>query len=160
MVAGVALVGEKQVLAGAQGVGAEVEAAAAVVVRIEDDLDVVVLLEVGVPPHLVGHQAAGLAVEAAQGEVQVAVVEEDADLGALAGRGPFDRLPLEEGVHDRGLLPDCIVEAAVDARGRGVRAAWTTGGSPAWTDAASRARRTALLRMEDRVLRLWSGIGG
>ena len=35
--------------------------------------------------------------------------------------------------------------------GEGVRAAWTTGGSPAWTGAASSARRTALLRMEDRV---------
>ena len=100
-----------------EGIGAEVEATAAVVVGVEDDLDVVVLLEVGVPPHLVGHEAAGFAVEAAHGEVQVAVVEEDPDLGPLGGRGSFDRLALEEAVRDRGLAPDRIVEAAVDARG-------------------------------------------
>ena len=119
LVAGAALVGEQLVLARPEGIGAEVEAPAAVVVGVEDDLDVVVLLEVGVPPHLVGHEAAGFAVEAAKGEVQVVVVEEDPDLGPLRGRGSFDRLALKEAVHDRGLAPDRIVEAAVDARGLG-----------------------------------------
>ncbi len=68
-VAGSALVGEQQVLARSQGIDAEEKSAAAVVEGIEDYLDVVVLLKVGVAPHVVGHQAEGLAVEAAQAEV-------------------------------------------------------------------------------------------
>ena len=47
------------------------------------------------------------------------VVKENADLGLLGGRGAFDGFALEKVGYDRGLVPDRIVEATVDARGRG-----------------------------------------
>ena len=53
-------------------------------------------------------------------EVEVVVVKQDAHLGPLARRGALDGLALEEVGHGRGLPPDGVVEAAVDAwRGGG-----------------------------------------
>ena len=47
------------------------------------------------------------------------VVKEDADLGLLGGWGTFDGFALEKVGDGRGLMPDWIVEAAVDVRGLG-----------------------------------------
>ena len=62
------------------------------------------------------------------------VVKEDADLGLLGGRGTFDGIALEEVGYGWGLVPDRIVEAAVDVRRRGRAGGLDDGGFPslAW----------------------------
>ena len=56
----------------------------------------VVPLELGVAADLGGRDAGGVPVEAADAEVEVALVPENADLGCLAGRRPLLRLALGE----------------------------------------------------------------
>ena len=55
LVAGAALIDEQHVLARPQGIGAKVKAASAVVIGVEDNLDIVVFVQLGIAPHLVGH---------------------------------------------------------------------------------------------------------
>ena len=79
----------------------------------------VVFAQFGVAPHAVGHNALGLGVVAAEGEVEVFVVVEHAYFGALAGSATFDGFSLQDEFQGDGIPPGFFVQFAVDFGWRG-----------------------------------------
>ena len=111
----VALVRHFLIADGAKRIGLKEHAAAAVIERIDDELDVVVLKDVvAVPAHFVGDDALRLVVETVHREVDVGGVEEDPELGGFGRRLPLVRLLLHE-IADRGhLAVNRILQKTVD----------------------------------------------
>ena len=117
---GIAFVGELLVGARPERVGVEVEPVAAVVERVEEGGERVVLAQLArVAPHLVGDPfALGRRIPHPGRDIYVRVVEHDPGLGLLGRSRPFHRHLLNE-VADRGhLLIDRFVERAVDPNPR------------------------------------------
>ena len=116
----VALVGNLAVADAADGIHQELVTVPAVVERVDDDAQVVVLPDVAaIPPHVVGDDAVRLTVVAAGGDIEVVAVGEEPDLRPLGRRFTLARLLLDEGV-DRGRgLVDRVVERTVDAQRHG-----------------------------------------
>src|SRR5258705_4132798 len=110
----VVLVEDERVADRAERIGLEEKRRAAIVKRIEDDREVLVLKEAAVAAHLVGDHAIGCAVVHARGHVDVAVVEEHPHL-RLLGRQLANLgllLPERRRRFDRAV--DRLVEAPVD----------------------------------------------
>jgi hypothetical protein len=105
---------------GSGGVHLEQVPVAMVLERVEDDQHAVVRVEIRVALHLRGDDRCGLAVEAADREIEVRLVVQRADLGLLGRRLTLARIDLDEGVARYRGSPDRVVQLAVDDR-RGFR---------------------------------------
>src|SRR6185369_8741017 len=92
--------------------------AAAVVVGVEEDLEGVVVADVGVAGQRGGDDLVGLRVVAAGGDVEVVGVITEVDLGLLGRRLALFRLELGEAAEVGRRLPDRLVQLAVDHRPR------------------------------------------
>jgi hypothetical protein len=68
--------------------------------------------------HLLGDQRVGVAVVHADAQVEEVPVVEQADLGALGGRVPFDGKHLDQFFEEHAPAPGVFVEDAVDHGGR------------------------------------------
>jgi len=101
----------------AQNVGLEPEGRTVVVERVDADRDRVVGVEVAVAFEHAGDDLVGLAVEGTDAEVQEVVVVGDADLGALGNRLADGRLELPQVGDGVDVVPERLVEAAVDLGG-------------------------------------------
>ena len=115
VVVGRTLIGDLPVREPANRVGVKDVAVALVVEGVEEHREVVVLPQLRrVSPHLVGHAALGVRLEAPSRDVNVVVIEEDPRLGLLGGRLELVRLLLDEPADrfDGGV--DRLVELPVD----------------------------------------------
>ena len=111
------LVGDQRVALGPEGVDLEDVGVALVVVGVEADADVVVLVDPALTVQDAPPDSLGVRVVEDDREVEVVVVEGDAELGALGCGRAVDRDALAE-VGDRlDPLPEGLVEGGVDGRG-------------------------------------------
>ena len=86
-----------------------------VVEGIEDDLKTVLVQNpVRVTPHLGRNNAVWIGVVSANTHVEIFGVVQDKDLGSFGGRRSFLRLLLNELVDHGGLLPDGVIQHAVE----------------------------------------------
>ncbi len=113
------VVRDQRVALVAGGVDLEEVGVAPVVEAVDHDLEPVVVVEHGVAGHLGGDDPRRIAVEAAHADVERVLVEEDADLGAFAGRRALVRLDLGQRADLRRLAPALLVQPAVDPRRHG-----------------------------------------
>ena len=113
---GVSLVRELRVGAGAERIGVEEDSVAAVVERIEQHGEGVVLTELsGVAAHLVGHPLAlGGRVPDPRRDVDICLVEQDPGLGPLGRRGSRVRRQLNEAADGGNRPVDGLVQHAVE----------------------------------------------
>src|SRR6185436_18808928 len=111
----IAFVGYFLIAECAKRIGLKEHTAAAIVERVEDELDVVVLKDVvAVPAHFVGDDPLRLIVETVHREVDGGGVEEDPDVGSLGRRLSFVRLLLHE-IADRGnLTVNRVLQEAIE----------------------------------------------
>ena len=100
---------------GAQGIDRERERVAMVVIGVDEDLEIIVVPELGVPPHLVGHDPVRARVVADDAEIEGPLVVKDADVRGLGRRPAFVRFGLDETVDRLGPSPIGFVQPAVDA---------------------------------------------
>jgi len=112
-----ALVGDLGVEAAARGVDGEDDGVAAVMERVEDDVDVVVLAPC-VSPHVVGGDPVGV-LPAAERHEDRGFVERDPDIRPVGGRLSRPRFDLKEVRNRRHGVVEGLVEPAVDAERRG-----------------------------------------
>jgi len=113
------LVGDLPVEHAALRVRREPKAVAAIVKRVEQDREVVVVVHVaGVASHVAGHAAIGMGFPQAGADVDVLVVEEHPQLGLVAGWTALGRLLLDEAAGGWHRRVERLVEAAVERHGR------------------------------------------
>ena len=105
----------------ARRIGREVERAALVAERVEQDLDAVVGGEAGIARHLRADDPPGLGVVRDDADVEVVAVVQQRDLGSFRRRPPGQRLPLNQVANLRRHAPDRLVQHAVDGDGLGDR---------------------------------------
>lgn len=120
----------------------EIEGAALVAKRVEQDLDAVVGVQAGVPSHLRPDDAAGLGVVGQNADVEVALVVQESHFRSFRGDLPGFGLALNQITDLRRRAPDRLVQHAVD--GDGLRGASDGGGS--------RRRPSARRRRRGRIL--------
>ena len=112
------LVGDQAVKQTAQRGRVEEIAIALVVESVEDETEVLVLEEIEVvPAHFVRDHALRMGIEAARGDVDVLVVEENPGLRPLGGKHAFTRLLLDEVGGRLKARVDCLVQLPIDFDG-------------------------------------------
>ena len=106
----------------AEGIGAEHEGVLVVVEGVEHHDNRIRLGQRGVAPRLRDDDLRRVAVKGDDADVDVALADDDADLGPFRGRRPFDRILLREGRIGLDALPDRIIHVPVNRRafGRGI----------------------------------------
>jgi hypothetical protein len=100
----------------AERVGAEDECVLTIVERVEQDLNRIGVVEVGVAAALAHDDLVGFRVEADDADVEILAIDQKPDFGALAGGLPLFRPLLDESAEGIRVRPARFIDAPVDDR--------------------------------------------
>ena len=98
------------------GLVAKIKSVATIVERVEIDLESVVGLEIGITPVLVGHDLGRVTVTESCADEKSVPREGDINFGWLGRRFTGQGFRLDEVRDARGILPNGVIESAVDTR--------------------------------------------